>query len=867
MSKNISRKGIAFGALVALGSSLIAVAPASAADASVTLVPSAGTAYAVPVNDAFSLKTYFGEGAQSAGTDLLKVRIVDASLRLDLGALKTGVDVNSGGTISDAEDFSSTVTAALGTRNATTGELIASVDNVAGVLSADKIVLAPTGSTSFSVTVQTWVDKDGNGAITDGESKSEVQTISFLKESEITWNTSLTTPAIGDAKLEAFVTTSPAINLAQIASKVGVNFTKASTGATAGSSAVPGYEVGTYVAADNTFKVNPTASSAIAAASIYSAQAYYDNNGTQAAADLVGAKVSHETAAAKVSTIANATSAASADLKSTAANVFIVRPATTSVPVSLQVYKVSNTDKAVAGIPVDITVTATALDATSVISAGGKSISAVNGTAKFTAYTDASGLVSFAVSSNTGKATDAFTVSAKAEGQSTAVASSFTWTAASTTAATDLKNLDNNGGNAVLKVAKGANYSLNYSLVDNFGVLTPTSGLRVKVVQTGITPAITRYGTVSNGRATVALVAGDSTTTGTSIINTATLEKYDAATDAWITTGVNVPTDATTVVIGASEPVTAVTVTGTVGTSGSPLALNLNDIKSVDTRLGVAAPTVAGGTVLGGQVSDRFSAGTYSTVTLSGANLLFATAEGVFSAGSITVQTDANGAYAGVSVYSNKAGKQTVTVTAGSVVKTQELIFAAAGVNTGSQVTLVAPTKVTPGSTMTISGVLSDKYGNPVQDASTITYDGPGLLVPSALPTTTDADGKFSFKVILGANETGSATVGFLNHGLDNALDVAGDTTPDDVVISKSININKSSTASASAGSKKITVRAKNSLGETVKVYVDGVLKSTKVATSNNYAITVSGLTAGKHTVKVLVSGKSVLNTRVVATK
>jgi hypothetical protein len=71
MSKNLTRKGLAFGALVALGTTLIAGAPASAAgvidDTKVSLAPSAGSTYNTHQFGKFDLTSNFSQSFEEAG--------------------------------------------------------------------------------------------------------------------------------------------------------------------------------------------------------------------------------------------------------------------------------------------------------------------------------------------------------------------------------------------------------------------------------------------------------------------------------------------------------------------------------------------------------------------------------------------------------------------------------------------------------------------------------------------------------------------------------------------------------------------------------------------------------------------------------
>jgi hypothetical protein len=132
----------------------------------------------------------------------------------------------------------------------------------------------------------------------------------------------------------------------------------------------------------------------------------------------------------------------------------------------------------------------------------------------------------------------------------------------------------------------------------------------------------------------------------------------------------------------------------------------------------------------------------------------------VYSMDSITVQTNAFGEFDGVDVYSNKAGKVAVTVTSGAASQVVTLTFDPAAVTTGSALVVDAPAAVAPGSTLVVKATLKDKYGNTVDAAAaqkvTVSYNGPGL--PLSTPTAF-VDGALQFGVLLGSNDSGTATI------------------------------------------------------------------------------------------------------------
>ena len=100
MSKNLTRKGLAFGALIALGTSLIAGAPANAIgeDGNVTLAPNVGTEYSVLSGSTFDLKANYSNAVAISGHNL-KFLVTDtaATSKFDLDVNGATADVNTAG--------------------------------------------------------------------------------------------------------------------------------------------------------------------------------------------------------------------------------------------------------------------------------------------------------------------------------------------------------------------------------------------------------------------------------------------------------------------------------------------------------------------------------------------------------------------------------------------------------------------------------------------------------------------------------------------------------------------------------------------------------------------------------------------------
>ena len=291
MSKNMTRKGLALGAGVALVASGFVAAPAQAigVDGSVTLRPLTGTEYAVLSNNYyFNLTSTFVE--QGAGKYLKfyvsdpasAVTPVDASssqyaatpsawsysgttVTVSFGAatnykqgdkvIFTGLTGGGAAVLTGLNNAVHTLTGVAANKQSVTftlagltpdtaavssptsklvteGQLTRLASSDAGTVdgwtygagdwvydtrsssnSTDKdlrIIAAATDATK-SVVVTSWVDSNDNNKIDSTESRSPSRTVSFVKPSELTVTTTIA-PIVGDAYLDASVTTNPVLN-------------------------------------------------------------------------------------------------------------------------------------------------------------------------------------------------------------------------------------------------------------------------------------------------------------------------------------------------------------------------------------------------------------------------------------------------------------------------------------------------------------------------------------------------------------------------------------------------------------------------------------------------------------------------------
>ena len=748
MTKNIARKGFALGAGLSLALTGL-VAPAAYAVDPVQLKETVGTGYNVLNDGNFEVSALITNAAISGGSETVKFRIVDAAS----GLTAAGIDLGdgAGGAADGALETGTPVDDVLASFTAG----VAVVDS-SGITAgtAYELMLEPDATTTdaFSVTVQAWVDFDTDGVIDSGENASPVRTVTFYPADEVTFAVNLVTPTLGAASINSTVTTSPALNVAALAGNIEVGYATyvASTGnyaiVSGGGTVNVGGDFSVGVARDATDLDHELAiTGGGLAAATYVAQALL--SGLE-----VGNAVFYTVGASKATQISAVTVVDSGDV--TGADIRTNSAASFSVTVK------DAGNKAVAGETVVFSFTETHADTDAVISVGGHSIKngdTATAAKTVTATTDADGVATVSASFSGFAAGDGFmTVSAKvaAVAVPTALAPDFV-----DTAYASIESHNTLGTAAVLKVAAGSSYSLTYSVLDNFGGLLTDANHRVVLADGG---SVLKTATLASGIASFSVA--DQTTV--SEVWTAAVQKYNTATATW---GSSLSGSvAITPVVGASNSAAAVTLTGT----ATGLALNLSALTASDTRLGQTAPTLTSGTVstLSGTVTDTSGAATYSSVTLSAPGVLFA-AGGVTSLGSITVQTSVAGGFGGVAAYSNTSGDVTVTATAGSASKTLDLSFAAAGALTGTALT-VNVVDAAPGKTMTVSGALTDKYGNAVATNAAklkVTYTGPGFVVGS-IPTATQTDGSYEFKVLLGSNDTISGSVVVAYAGADDAF-------------------------------------------------------------------------------------------------
>lgn len=855
MSKNLTRKGLALGAVVALGSSLFAGAPAFAGveSAGVTLAPSAGTTYTSIGGAAFELSTALSYAAvNAAGATAAKLSYVITNA--DAAAVKVAFDGSLAANTDTAFLVNSAASAATNATPATAGNTATELTGKSIVVTgastnaggdsrdtaANKLTITTSGDATDNVVVkvQAFVDANGNGKIDDFDITSPERTLTFIPASKVTATTAITSAVIGSTKLAATVTLGNDINIANLPANV-INIQVKKNGTVEN---FTGAATSTPVSYDSTDKVLTnlvTTTAAAITADTYVAQAYFGavvnavklGSASNAVAPVNGTVTSVDS----VDTVAVAVSANSL------ADGTVRSGYTGDVTFTSKVKNSAGTAVAVAGIKVKVSVSGT-LAAASTFVAGGKTLTATSGAVSFETTTDADGKIKF-TGAGTGKADDTVTVTVSAlkssGGYTAGVAKTITYTAAAVSST--LKQTSLIGASAVAKATVGGNIKLGYTLVDQFGQAVTAGTYRATV-------SANDSSTQVNASALVTAVAGkfdvsltDNSTKAGYYSVSVSVYKYDTTAAAWAST--TSATASTTVYVNAvvaanltaSEPSAAV---ATTTTKVSALDRRVDAVATVALDWGTAKHTVAG------YVTDATGARVAgAVVTLTGAGYGFYT-DNVWTVGSATVNANASGEYT-VDVYSNVAGKGSVVVTSGAATKTVAVEYT--GITTldaKGTITIDAPALSQVGRSVTVGILVKDSLGNPVKSTDLISVSVTGVGSLSASKVSTDATGKATVQFVAGANDFGDAVI------------VAKYTNSDDTVVSATKTLTVGITdAQVDIVGKRVTAVASFTKGKTVAFYVDGIKKWSKLSASDADVVLNYNLKKGTHTVTLKVSG------------
>jgi hypothetical protein len=886
MSKNLTRKGLALGAVVALGSSLFAGTPANANPTALFLASAFGTNLEGVLGQNFVLSgtaagaadgndvSYYIEGVAAADLDVVGRYTTDLSLDISsAGAYTASADANgetitSSGLILEQDTTPSTKKATIKVDTWKAGSALQFAIKV--------------NATNVTATTSVKVTPFLDNVLADGipganELTGSAVTIVFNKATELTATPTVKAPSLGSnvkasvavtkVNLEQFRTTAKGAPAAQ--SFVNVDFIEDGVTTWAVDKAPLWDTVTSEFVADSADTPN--------ASSIYGAKAQFGSTDSASASTVTAAK-------GEVATMSNTSIRTGSSYKATGvlSTSNVIRSGSGSVTARSTVLTAVAT-KSVANQTVSYKIVESGVNTLPIgatITAGGKTLTIASTTvAEFIEVdvkTSAAGHADLVIAYTGVTVGKTFNIFAKALGASASIVSTGSGTIGSEVGNTPLTLMgedsvatalvnpveSSHSGTAVYRVARSGSYSIPMTVVDQFGQL-PSGSFRVVVTNSGsstTTTAINSPVALSGGTATVA--GTDTSTADGSYTVTSTLQKLGTDGSTWSAVGsVNV---IATVSVGAAQTAGAITLNSTsvgVGRNGAALVAGNSDLEQ-----GTVARTLANGTTLSATVTSTTGANAVGVpVTFSAAGVLFRSGD-VYGLGSITVNTDTSGTVGDVIAYSTIGGKSTITVTSGSATKTQVLTWATeTDATLADSWTVTAPVSILPGQSLKVSAVLKDEFGAiintpTVADRLKIVYTGPGF-VTAALPTETDADGVVSFTVLLGAADSGTATVKFVAAGVNTTMDET--TLNDDIVATASIIIGAapvaaSATSAAIAGStKRFFVSVSNNTGaKNVVVKVAGRTFATLKGSTAAKKTYVVRAPKGSHKVTVFVGGK-----------
>ena len=803
MSNNMTRKGLAFGAGLALVSVGL-VAPAANA-AAPTLYPTGAddTSLVGLISSEFQLTVAMPDSAAADLADEMAVKItaVDGhAAQLDIaldgttaaGAAITNAVTEVGTTLEDedGEQVIKNATNAARTQTLTFNAAAAGGAIAAMVLDADEV--------SASFTVEAWLDVDASNTVNGAETSSTV-TVTLFDFQELGYTLSFDTPQAADAHLTGSVSISQDLNYDMVTNLAGPASTLGADLAALLEVGLASVSAGTYTASASTtttaagaFTVGLAAVdvtndadgefesldwSTATAVSTYVAEFALRAAGDVYAAQLVDAGGNDEIDSSEVRVTAFTTAITDVDIQMTQSSsvsrtagtaesptAWTVASGTLSSAMTVEVFNTAvsgaATAEAEAGATVSVTVTATALDADTVITVNGQTIADGDDPITVTGTTNSSGAVRLTIASNTGEDGDQITLAATSEGVTTATGDAGNANITLTWADSEEGTLtwwDNVGDNAVFAVEPGDTFDLTYAGKDTFGAPLG-SDFRLAVTYNGTTYYSEPF---AAGAASVE-IEDDNTASATEQV-TAVVEQKSATTGNFAATAVQAQHNVSVV----KDPEAAATVDASVS-DDEDVALETRTLAAGDTRLNsFAGPKLASGavgyasagTVLSGTVTDADGAGVAgAVVTIASTGLAFE-ADGNYTLDTITVRADGAGFFSGVTIRSATGGTKTVTVTSGSVSDSVEIAFdGSATISEDATLSISAPATATPGSVVSVEVTLLDENGNALAgDEVSFSNTGPGYL--NAVKAVTGPTGKASVKLLVGSSETGTAEV------------------------------------------------------------------------------------------------------------
>lgn len=670
------------------------------------------------------------------------------------------------------------------------------------------------GTETYSATVTAWVDDNDNNVIDATEQVSPTRTVTFYDESDLTVTSVFTPPVIGGSTdaLQAFVSISPELNGQQ----VGTGATEVSGTFTVQSGSVTNLTTNTYDATAKSWRIDGDNS---IGAGTYTFRAKVNgvaigNTVTQAVAAAVADDTEIVVAATNDTTY----------VKNVAANGTLISGETSTVrkgKTATATITVVDVDDLSVGAGRPVTLTFQNATTTTDWTINGVKVldNAASGTKVYT--TNADGKVVLEISSTSGANGDTIEFIATPENLTSDKRSELKLTWA--TASYSIVDLNAPGNGTARTITEGGSISFNLYAKDQWNSAL-AGDYRLQMTSSGRTVDGTNVA-FSNGAGTYTITDED---LGVGSTITVATQLQELSSGVWVNSTDAADLADITVTV-ATAPVTSIvlsTITDGGGGDNDGVAPDLT-VKQIaeynaETSQGDFVNPATGLEDAYFTISSGVAAG--ETVTVSGAGLYFgyydASASAVKRVAKDSLTFVMDGTSDRIYVYSNVYAKaKVVTVESRGRSATIKVTTDVADAKSGTAWVIDMPATAQPGSTFKVTATLTDAFGNPVKVSTAndvaVKYTGPGIVF-GTLPNTTDADGQLSFAVLLGSNDSGTATV-TLSYDQNSDDDFTGVAVGDlDVVTSKSLTVGASA---ATAADKKLNAGSFNGF---VAVYAKG---------------------------------------------
>ena len=841
MTNIVTRKGLAFGALVALASTAIAGAPAHAAG-ELNVVPSAGTSYNTLEGTVFNLKTTFAPGFTPSSYAQLKYQIkTDANSTVSYG-------VDTAAVTAPATSVAVSTTTVSGS---TSGASATSV-NYLGLKST-------TASATTTVEVTAFVDANNDGALTAGEWNT-VKTVTFKKVADLAPVVTVAAAATGDTTATATVNWGD-LNVEQL------NRSGAYGVATGSTNSSLGLEIkvnsGSYAAAtwsSSTSKFTKSVS-ALVSGDVVSAQAVYATNTYTATPTNTYSSVALGTAATATASARTINTSTGLVANLVKGNDAIATSATTiaattggvvrtngSFTVSVVAKDTASTPAVKAGVAVTGSVAGTYTALRAATSSLTEISVTVNGTkytsssdlaaATFALTTDANGVASLNISSTGLAAGDTLIPTFAAQNLTASVAT--TQTNATYTVSDD---------NASTTVATNKNTAatLSYSVKDQFGILSARTNERLVVSATNAATA-TQYIAVTAGKATFSVTPATDSTATVVVTSTIEISTNNNGSISWSTTGA-----------GTNSVTNSVIVRSAAYSFSTAPALAQVNAANYDATTN-AVQTITQSVLADLSTAPSASTTTWAKITLTGSNAgeaLTASGTGVYlsiDGAAVTADKATKVAQAGAAVVyvaSNTVGTKTITITNGTVSATVDIKFASASSAEATATTFAVAVAAAAQSGRAIDATVTvtDKFGNPVAGFD-VTASVSGVAVVNggySANGTTDANGQATVKLSAGVNDLGDAVVTFSDNDSNTSTNVTS--------VAKTVTFGSTDGYIDVLNGKRASVTWSFAKGKRVAVYLDGVRRYNIVQPGDSELNLQFNLKKGSHSIKLVIGG------------